>query len=83
MEISGATAVEAAAIPGDAEAQRAQAPVLQETAVEAIFLEENSLEELQDPEEYSQDPEADSLEELQDPEEDFQLEDAIATTLTN
>ena len=45
--------------------------------------EENSLEELQDPEEYSQDLEADSLEELQDPEEDFQLEDAIATTLTN
>jgi cell division protein ZapA (FtsZ GTPase activity inhibitor) len=43
----------------------------------------NTLEELQDPEEYSQDLEADSLEELQDPEEDFQLEDAIATTLTN
>ena len=37
-----------------AERQHAQAPVLQETAVEAIFLEENSLEELQDPEEDSQ-----------------------------
>ena len=59
-----------------AERQHAPAPVLQVTAVEAIFLEEDSLEELQDPEEYSQDLEADSLEELQDPEEDFQLEEA-------
>ena len=67
----------------NAERQHAQAPVLQETAVEAIFLEENSLEDMQDLEEYSQDLEADSLEELQDPEEDFQLEDAIATTLSN
>ena len=59
-----------------AERQHAQAPVLQMTAVEAIFLEEDSLEELQEPEEYSQDLEADSLEELQYPEEAFQLEEA-------
>ena len=37
-----------------AERQHAQAPVLQETAVEAIFLEENSLKDLQDPGEESQ-----------------------------
>ena len=59
-----------------AERQHAQPPVPQMTAVEAIFLEEDSLEELQEPEEYSQDLEADSLEELQDPEEDYQLEEA-------
>ena len=59
-----------------AERQHTQPPVLQMTAVEAIFLEEDSLEELQEPEEYSQDLEADFLEELQDPEEDFQLEEA-------
>ena len=44
-----------------AERQHAQAPVLQETAVEAIFLEENS---------------RNSLKDLQDPGKDSQLEEA-------
>ena len=59
-----------------AERQHAQPPVLQMTAGEATFREEDSLEDLQEPEEYSQDLEAHSLEELQDQEEVFQLEEA-------
>ena len=59
-----------------AERQRTQPPVLQMTAGEATFREEDSLEDLQEPEEYSQDLEAHSLKDLQDPGKDSQLEEA-------